>query len=120
MDMAVDETKPAETAETEKPTQPERRERPREIVIDLFGPAQAHGEPLKQLKFRRPTGGDIMKLGELPIKFDRNGAISINPSVMGEMMSILAAVPPSTIDRLDSEDWLACSYGLARFFVVGM
>lgn len=99
---------------------PAKPERLREIVVDLLTPAQAHGDIYKQLKFRRPTGGDIMKLGELPIHFDRNGNVTINPGIMGQMMAILASVPPSTIERLDSEDWSTCAYRLVIFFVPGM
>ena len=40
-------------------------ERPKEVVIDLVGePVMAYGEKIKKLTFRKPTGGDIMQLGD--------------------------------------------------------
>lgn len=93
----------------------------KEIVINLETPVQAHGETIKQLKFRRPTGGDIMAMGTgYPINIDwTSGAITPNPAVMGEMMSVLAVVPPSTIKALDAEDWSTCAHALMRFFPPG-
>src|SRR4029077_8214819 len=95
--------------------------RPKEIVIDLSSPVQAHGEEIKQLKFRRPTGGDIMALGEgYPIVINwTTGQGTPNPKVMGEMMSPLAGVPPSPIRSLDAEDWSTCAHALMGFFPPG-
>jgi hypothetical protein len=106
-----------EAAAPDKP-----RERVKEIVIDLTTPVQAHGDLLKQMKFRRPTGGDIMSLGEgYPITINwQTGQITPNPSVMGQMMSLLAAVPPSTINALDAEDWATCAHALMGFFPPGV
>lgn len=95
--------------------------RPKEIVIDLVTPVQAHGEEIKQLKFRRPTGGDIMALGDgYPININwTTGQVTPNPKVMGEIMSQLASVPPSTIRSLDAEDWSTCAHALMGFFPPG-
>lgn len=97
------------------------KERVKEIVIDLETPVMAHGEMVKQLKFRRPTGADIMALGDnYPIHIDwSSGVIRPNPPAMGEMMSALAAVPPSTIKALDAEDWSTCAHALMGFFPPG-
>jgi Phage tail assembly chaperone proteins, E, or 41 or 14 len=90
----------------------------KEIVVNLTTPIQAHGETVKQMKFRRPTGGDIMAMGAgYPISINwQSGEITVNPPVMGEMMSLLAAVPPSSIKSMDAEDWATCAYALMRFF----
>jgi hypothetical protein len=95
--------------------------RPKEIVIDLTTPVQANGELVKKLVFRRPTGGDIMSMGDgYPIVINwQSGQITPNPTVMGAMMSVLAAVPPSTIKSLDSEDWSTCAHALMGFFPPG-
>ena len=95
--------------------------RPKQITIKLQTAVQAHGDMLKELTFRRPTGGDIMAMGEgYPINMNwRTGDITINPVVMGAMMSQLAAVPPSTIKALDSEDWSTCAHALMGFFPPG-
>jgi hypothetical protein len=113
--------KKIEAVEPEKPAAEVTRIRPKEIVIDLQTPVQAHGDMLKKITFRRPTGGDIMGLGEgYPININwQTGQISVNPPIMGQMMSILAAVPPSTIRALDSEDWSTCAHALMAFFPPG-
>jgi Phage tail assembly chaperone proteins, E, or 41 or 14 len=109
------ETRPKQEAAAPAPT------RPKEVVINLTWPVQAHGEEVKQLKFRRPTGGDIMALGDgYPIVINwTTGQITPNPKVMGEIMSTLAGVPPSTIRSLDAEDWSTCAHALMGFFPPG-
>src|SRR5262245_965202 len=96
-------------------------ERTREVLIDLTTPVQAHGEQIKQLKFRRPTGADIMAMGEgYPFVINwSTGQVTPNPRVMGDMMSLLANVPPSTIKSLDAEDWSTCAHALMGFFPPG-
>ena len=103
------------------PAKEKPKERVKEIVIDLETPVMAHGEMVKQLKFRRPTGGDIMALGDnYPIHIEwSTGLIRPNPPAMGDMMSALAAVPPSTIKALDAEDWSTCAHALMGFFPPG-
>jgi hypothetical protein len=105
-----------------KPDAPEPKARVKEIVIDLEVPVMAHGEMIKQLKFRRPTGGDIMALGDnYPIHINwQTGEIRPNPPAMGDMMVTLAAVPPSTIKALDAEDWSTCAHALMGFFPPGV
>jgi len=93
----------------------------KELTIELNTEVQANGEMVKKLTFRRPTGGDIMALGDgYPINIDwATGRITPNPPIMGQMMATLAAVPPSTIKALDSEDWATCAHALMGFFPPG-
>ena len=102
--------------------EPEAPPRRREITIELQTPVQAHGEMVKKLTFRRPTGADIMALVEgYPININwQTGQITPNPPVMGQMMSTLAQVPPSTIKALDAEDWSTCAHALMGFFPPGV
>lgn len=97
------------------------KERPKEVVIKLAVPVQAHGETLNEMKFRRPTGKDIMAIGDdYPIHIDwSTGQVRPNPPAMGQMMSLLAAVPPSTIASMDAEDWSTCAHALMGFFPPG-
>jgi hypothetical protein len=90
---------------------------PNEIVVDLTVAVQAHGETIKKLKFRKPTGGDIMQAEVWPIAVNPlTGQVMPVPAVMGQMMSLLAAVPPSTIKALDGSDFADCAMTLSRFF----
>jgi hypothetical protein len=95
--------------------------RPKEVVINLGTAVQAHGDMVKKLTFRRPTGADIMAMGDgYPININwSTGQVTPNPKVMGDMMSLLAQVPPSTIKALDAEDWSTCAHALMGFFPPG-
>lgn len=91
---------------------------PKEITVELKIPVQAHGDTLKKITFRRPTGGDLMTLGgDYPINIDSMGYPRPNPMAMGLMMSTLASVPPSTIKSMDAKDWVVCAYALVNFFL---
>jgi len=94
----------------------------KELVIELQTPVQAHGETIKKLVFRRPTGGDLMAMGDgYPITIDwPTGRVTPNSPVMGAMMSTLATVPPSTIKSLDAEDFSTCAHALMGFFTPGI
>jgi hypothetical protein len=118
MDAIVDKPKP-DAAAPAAPAQPKQRKM--EIVIDLEVPVMAHGEMIKQIKFRRPTAKDVMSIGNAyPIHIDwTTGEVRPNPPAMGEMMVILAAVPPPTINAMDIEDFATCSFALMGFFPPG-
>ena len=95
--------------------------RHKEIPIELNTAVQAHGDMVKKLVFKRPTGADIMAMeGGYPVVINwQTGQVTPNPPVMGQMMSLLAQVPPSTIKALDAEDFATCAHALMGFFVPG-
>jgi hypothetical protein len=113
MDAAV--KKPE--APTPAPEQPQ--ELPNEITVKLRKAVMAHGEMVKSLTFRAPTGGDCMMLGEhYPLLIDlQTGDIRINPMPMGQIMSTLAQVPPSTIRLMLAKDFMKCAVALLGFFL---
>jgi hypothetical protein len=100
---------------------PASEQDPKDIVVELTSSVQAHGETINKLIFRRPTGGDLMALGDgWPININyQTGTITPNAPVMGMMMAQLASVPPSTIKNLSSDDWATCAWQLMRFFTPG-
>jgi hypothetical protein len=72
----------------------------------------AHGEQIRSLKFREPTGADIVRVGN-PLRLN----LSDDAATFEVMMSELAGVPPSTIKKLKARDWNAIRLELAsRFF----
>jgi hypothetical protein len=89
-----------------------------QITVKLRKAVIAHGDLVNELTFRAPTGGDIMALGEVyPIIIDWvAGQCRVNPNAMGQMMSVLAMVPPSTIRNLAGKDWSNCAHALMGFF----
>ena len=94
--------------------------RPKEMVVELRKPVQAFGTTLTQLTFRRPTGADIMALGDAyPFSYDlATNETKPVPGPMGRIMSTLAQVPLSTIQSMDADDFSFCSLSLLyRFFI---
>jgi len=116
MDAAV---KKPEPEAPPAPAQDEQQDLPNEITVKLRKAVMAHGEMVKSLTFRAPTGGDIMALGEhYPLLIDFNtGEVRLNPMPMGMIMSTLAQVPPSTIRLLTAKDWSTCAVALLGFFL---
>jgi hypothetical protein len=88
-------------------------------TLELSQPIEAHGEQIKVLVFREPTGRDLLTVGN-PVIFD---PISDPPKVihderrMNAMMSALAGVPPSSIMAMVPRDWITAAWGLTPFFV---
>lgn len=90
-----------------------------DITVKLIKAVQAHGEMLSELKFREPTGSDLMTIEKgWPVDIDWDtGKVTPNPAVMGQIMTVLAAVPPSTIAKMKGKDFTNCAHALAGFFV---
>jgi hypothetical protein len=90
-----------------------------DIVIVLRKAVIAHGDEVKELRFREPTAGDIEKCGN-PVNIDffsGKPKMTFNEVAMSAMMSQLAAVPPSTIRSLNTKDWNTAAWELASFFM---
>jgi hypothetical protein len=90
-----------------------------DIVITLNKAVMANGEMVKKLTFREPTGSDMVQIGEKwPVNIDwASGDVTPNPLIMANVMSTLAAVPPSTIKALGGKDFSTCAHRLMGFFV---
>jgi hypothetical protein len=73
-------------------------------------------EPIAELTFREPTGGDINRYGN-PVYIDQNGAVMIDERKMNMMISSLSGVSPPFLNALDPRDWNSCAYRLRGFFV---
>lgn len=93
---------------------------PNEIVVTLRKSIQAHGDEVKELRFREPTAGDIEKCGNpVNLEFNEDGKpkMSFEAKSMSAMMSALAAVPPSSIRSMHPRDWENAAWNLASFFM---
>jgi hypothetical protein len=98
---------------------PQAVPKPTETTIELTTEVLAFGTSIKKLTFRRPTGGDIMALGDIyPVNIDfSTGVVTPVPVAMGRIMSVLAQVPLKTIESMDSEDFARCAFELQHFFL---
>jgi Phage tail assembly chaperone proteins, E, or 41 or 14 len=90
------------------------------LIVPLSKEVNAHGEMIKELRFREPTGADIEAVGS-PIRIDFYGTepkMRYETESMSAMMSRLATVPPSTIKMITARDWESAALQLAhRFFI---
>ena len=92
------------------------------VTLSLADPVPANGEMVSELVFRKPTAGDMIQVGGNPVLIDMNAldpasTIRFDARLMGEMLSRLAGVPPSTIARLDTNDFAAACWRVSDFFL---
>ena len=90
------------------------------LVIKLRNKIIANGDEVDQLTFREPTAADIERIGN-PVNVDLLSGdtpkITFDAKAMTQMMSTLAAVPPSTIRQMKTRDWNSAAWSLASFFI---
>ena len=96
--------------------EPPREEWP--IVVKLLHKdvRNNRGDPLKELSFREPTGGDINRYGN-PVHVNQEGDVIINERKMTTMIAALSGSLPSFIEAMDPRDWNSCAYRLRSFFL---
>lgn len=96
---------------------------PSPLVITLRKPIIANGDEVNELTFREPTAADIEMVGN-PVNLDFMSGdtpkATFDTKSMTQMMSRLAAVPPSTIRQMHTRDWNTAAWSLASFFMPEM
>src|SRR3954469_25397256 len=89
------------------------------MVIKLRKVIIANGDEIKEITFREPTAADIERVGN-PVNMDvltsDTPKILFDSRLMTQMMSVLAAVPPSSIRLMHPKDWNNAAWALANFF----
>ena len=85
-------------------------------TVTLTNPIPAHGEDVNELTFREPTGSDISQCGVPFTLLPDGGVIQPDAAALRKMMSRLAGVPPSSIDKLVAVDWMKCMGAVLDFF----
>lgn len=89
----------------------------------LSKPIQYLGEPISEIALREPTAGDVFRVGN-PVTFDireENPAIEFNEEKAFKMVSRLSGIPiEGSLERMTSNDAIACFWGMASFFVPGL
>lgn len=89
------------------------------LKFPLTKPIDAHGEEVSELTFRAPTALDLIEVG-CPVRIDMGGdapTIHHDERRFATMMSRLAAVPPSSIARMDHRDFIEAEHVLTPFFM---
>ncbi|GAC1040823.1 phage tail assembly protein [Rhizobium sp. No.120] len=80
---------------------------------------EAHGEQVKELTLREPTGADVIAVGN-PVQFDPISdppRVLIDDKRMAAMISRLADVPPSSVAKLKPKDLISLGWFLTPFFM---
>lgn len=95
---------------------PETNDRSGRITVPLSKEIEAHGEKVKHLHFREPTGADIAKCG-YPVKFTDDGDFTFLAKPMSALISELGDVPPHSVASLSAADWQNCAGRVAGFFM---
>lgn len=94
------------------------------IVVELSQVYEApDGENLKVLILRKPTAGDFVHVGAMPVEINlaaENIEPKFNPVAMTGFLSRLSDQPPVFIRKLTPADWLSAAWAVAPFFVPGM
>ncbi len=86
------------------------------VTVKLAVPIEAHGETLSELTMREPVGKDI-RINGMPFRFHaEDGSIITDAAAVHRYIAALAAVPPSTVDRLAPSDWSAAMAAVLGFF----
>ena len=81
-----------------------------------------NGDLVDEISFRKPRGGDILRCGN-PVKYmphDEEQEITFDEVKMGKMIAALSSIPLAMLDRMDPQDMVEISWGVARFFIPGL
>jgi hypothetical protein len=96
-------------------------EKPAEIAIEypLDEPINAYGAEIKVLKLRKPTGVDLIEIGNpvnfypyaTPVKVEHD-----MPKVQ-QMIARLANIPSSSVSRIGPRDLVGLAWAISPFFI---
>jgi hypothetical protein len=83
------------------------------------------GEEIKELTFREPTAGDLMRAGGNPCRVEvidvGGGMVTWQPIIddtkMIRLMASLCGVHEPVLQRMDTRDYSSCSHKLRKFFL---
>jgi hypothetical protein len=75
------------------------------------------GELVKELNFREPTAGDIMRIGGNPVRLNDRFETVIEDARMLALMANLSGVLEPFLQQMDPRDFNSCAYRLRNFFL---
>lgn len=89
------------------------------ITFTLGKPITAYNEEVKVLNIRKPTGADLIAVGN-PVKFS---PFAKPPSVehdfprLIEMVARLSNVPSSSLQKMEPEEMISLAWAVSPFFI---
>src|ERR1700685_639248 len=88
-------------------------------TVELAKPIHNMKDEVTSIRFRKPTGKDILELGN-PIDFDPwADSHRVKPALekIAPMLQRLSGLPTSSLWQLDPNDLMACAWAIAPFFI---
>lgn len=89
------------------------------ITFTLTKPIVAYGVEVNELKLRKPTGADLLQIGN-PVKFfpyTDPPQVEHDYKRVVAMVARLANVPSKSLEALDPEELAALAWDISPFFV---
>ena len=89
------------------------------IILPLRTPIPVYTDKVAELRLRRPTGRDLIQIGN-PVIFD---PVSEPPVIqhdmprMAAMLARLSEIPASSIEKLEPEDLVDAAWAVTPFFI---
>ena len=75
------------------------------------------GEQIRELNFREPTAGDIMRIGGNPVRLNDKFETIIEDAKMLTLMANLSGILEPFLQQMDPRDFNSCAYRLRNFFL---
>ena len=89
-------------------------------TVKLSRPIQAHGEEVSEITLREPTADDVMQIGSpqllVPSADGESAGVEIRAKVIGQYITRLASIPPSSVKALPIVDFMQCQQVIMGFF----
>jgi hypothetical protein len=108
---------PSEAAPQKTPQEPPPETWPVTVRL-LHKPVRNNkNELVKELNFREPTAGDIMRIGGNPVRLNDKFETIIEDAKMLTLMANLSGVMEPFLQAMDPRDFNSCAYRLRNFFL---
>lgn len=90
-----------------------------DLVFELTTPILSYGEEIKVLNLRKPTGADLIRIGN-PVLFTPHvepPRVEHDMPRMVTMIATLSNTPSSSIATMDPKDLIGLAWSLSPFFI---
>ena len=91
------------------------------MTIKLEEPIKLLGEAIQELAIRKPTPGDVFRIG-IPVKHDlRDGSIDFDQRKAFPMLEQLTGIPfEGSLENMSTNDMMSAFWAMVPFFIAGM
>ena len=102
--------------------QPSVVEEEERFDFNLSSPINSFGEMVSVLKWRRPNGADLIKVGNPIVFYPYLEPVKVEHDFVKvvQMMARLTGTPTSSLEKLDPEDIASFAWTITPFFIPKM